>query len=89
MELFQQCFPAGVVNFISGHGRTVMNPIMASGKLDVLAFIGTNAAADSLQKAHPKPHRLRVCLGLDAKNPGIIFPSADMAVTIAECLLGW
>lgn len=44
-----------------------MSPIMASGLLDCLGFIGTNAAADALQKAHPAPHRLRVCLGLDAK----------------------
>lgn len=45
----------------------MMSPIMASGLLDCLGFIGTNAAADALQKAHPAPHRLRVCLGLDAK----------------------
>jgi glyceraldehyde-3-phosphate dehydrogenase (NADP+) len=52
---------------ISGSGREMMSPIMASGLLDCLGFIGTNAAADALQKAHPAPHRLRVCLGLDAK----------------------
>ena len=34
-----------------------------SGSLDVFAFIGTSKAADDLQKAHPKPHRLRICLG--------------------------
>lgn len=76
------------MNIISGSGRTMMNPIMASGKLDILAFIGTNAAADALQKAHPAPHRLRVCLGLDAKNPAIILPSADLNVAVSECVLG-
>ncbi len=45
-----------------------MDPIMKTGKVDVFAFIGTSQAADALQKAHPKPHRLRVCLGLEAKS---------------------
>lgn len=42
--------------------------IIIIGKIDVFAFIGTSHAADALQKAHPKPHRLRVCLGLEAKS---------------------
>jgi hypothetical protein len=45
-------------------------------------------AADALQKEHPKPHRLRVCLGLEAKNPAIILPDADLSVAIEECALG-
>jgi glyceraldehyde-3-phosphate dehydrogenase (NADP+) len=53
--------------------------------LDVFAFIGTSAAADDLQKAHPKPHRLRICLGLEAKNPAIILPDADLNVTVTIC----
>ena len=60
----------------------------ASGLLDCLGFIGTNAAADALQKAHPAPHKLRVCLGLDAKNPGIVLPSADLTIAVNECVLG-
>jgi glyceraldehyde-3-phosphate dehydrogenase (NADP+) len=88
LAAFQQCFPPGVVNIISGSGREMMQPIMASGLLDCLGFIGTNSAADALQKAHPAPHRLRVCLGLDAKNPGIILPSANLDVAVKECVLG-
>jgi glyceraldehyde-3-phosphate dehydrogenase (NADP+) len=87
-EVFQKVFPPGVVNIIAGAGRATVPPIMQSGKLDVFAFIGTSKAADELQKAHPKPHRLRICLGLEAKNPAIILPDADMKVTISECLLG-
>lgn len=51
---------------------------MSHPQLSIFAFIGTSDAADKLQKAHPKPHRLRVCLGLEAKNPAIILPSADI-----------
>jgi glyceraldehyde-3-phosphate dehydrogenase (NADP+) len=71
-EVFQKVFPPGVVNIIAGAGRSTVPAIMQSGKLDCFAFIGTSKAADELQKAHPKPHRLRICLGLEAKNPAIV-----------------
>jgi glyceraldehyde-3-phosphate dehydrogenase (NADP+) len=61
---------------------------MRSGKVDVLAFIGTSKAANSLQKEHPKPHRLRLVLGLEAKNPAIALPDADLELAVEECLIG-
>ncbi|KAL6073355.1 putative glyceraldehyde-3-phosphate dehydrogenase [Balamuthia mandrillaris] len=88
LQLFKDIFPPGVVNVISGSGRETLPPIMASGKMDILAFIGTSKAASALQKAHPKPHRLRVCLGLEAKNPAIILPDANLDVAVEECILG-
>jgi len=88
LELFQKIFPPGVVNVISGAGRVTMPALMKTGKIDVFAFIGTSKAADSIQQAHPNPHRLRVCLGLEAKNPAVILPDADLNVAVEECLLG-
>lgn len=88
LELFRDCFPPGVVNVIAGSGRETMPPLMKTGHVDVFAFIGTSKAADDLQKAHPKPHRLRVCLGLEAKNPAIVLPDADLATAVDECVLG-
>lgn len=29
-----------------------------------------------------------VCLGLDAKNPAIILPDADLDVAVKQCILG-
>jgi len=88
LEIFRDCFPKGVVNVISGRGRSTMPHIMGSGKIDVFAFIGTSKAADSLQKLHPQPHRMRVVLGLEAKNPGIVMPDADLDVAVTECVSG-
>jgi glyceraldehyde-3-phosphate dehydrogenase (NADP+) len=88
LKAFQQAFPPGVVNTLYGAGREITPPLMSSGKVDTLAFIGTSKAADSLQKAHPKPHRLRVTLGLEAKNPAIILPDADLDLAVAECIAG-
>jgi glyceraldehyde-3-phosphate dehydrogenase (NADP+) len=88
LEAFRDVFPEGVVNVVTGEGRTVIPPLMSSGKIDVLALIGTSRTADALKKAHPKPHRLRSVLGLEAKNPAIILPDADMDITVRECILG-
>jgi glyceraldehyde-3-phosphate dehydrogenase (NADP+) len=88
LEAFRDAFPPGVVNTVYGNGRTVSPPIMSSGRIDALAFIGSSRAASSLKKMHPKPHRLRSILGLEAKNAGIILPDADLALTVKECVLG-
>lgn len=88
LELFRDCFPPGVINFIYGRGSSIISPLMTTGKIDVLAFIGTSKVADTIKKDHPKPHRLRSVLGLDAKNPGIILPDADLTLAVQECLLG-
>ncbi|RPI79608.1 MAG: NADP-dependent glyceraldehyde-3-phosphate dehydrogenase [Desulfobacteraceae bacterium] len=88
LEAFQKAFPAGVINTVYGEGSKIIGPLMASGKIDVLAFIGTNRVADLLKKQHPKPHRLRCVLGLDAKNPAIVLPDADLDLAVKECLAG-
>jgi glyceraldehyde-3-phosphate dehydrogenase (NADP+) len=88
LEAFRDAFPAGVVNLIYGGGRTLVPALMATGKVDVLAFIGTSTAVDDLQKAHPRPHRLRLALGLEAKNPAIVLPDADLNLAVEECIVG-
>lgn len=88
LEAFQTCFPKGVVNVVFGRGRTVAAPIMQTGKIDVLALIGNSKSANALQEQHPKSNRLRLVLGLEAKNPAIILPDADLDLTIQECLAG-
>jgi len=88
MEAFRDSFPAGVVNTVYGSGSRVVGPMMESGKISCLAFIGSSGAADRLKKLHPAPHRLRSCLGLGAKNPAIILADADLDLTVRECLVG-
>ena len=88
LEAFQNSFPEGVVNVVYGRGRTLATPIMQSGRIDVLALIGNSKSANALQNQHPKSNRLRLVLGLEAKNPGIVLPDADLDLTINECLSG-
>jgi glyceraldehyde-3-phosphate dehydrogenase (NADP+) len=88
LEAFRDTFPPGVVNIVSGHGSEIVGPIVESGKVDVLAFIGSSKVANTLQKLHPRPARLRSILGLDAKNPAIVLADADLEVAVRECLTG-
>jgi glyceraldehyde-3-phosphate dehydrogenase (NADP+) len=88
LEAFRDSFPAGVVNTVYGEGQKVIQPLMESGRIDVLAFIGSSRVADILKKQHPKPHRLRCVLGLEAKNAGIVLKDADLDLAVKECTLG-
>ncbi len=88
LEAFKISFPKGVVNTLYGDGASIIPPVMSSGKVNVLAFIGTSHVADILKTAHPKPHRLRSVLGLEAKNTAIILSDADLETTISEVLAG-
>ena len=88
LEAFQNSFPAGVVNIIYGRGRTLATPIMETGKVDVLALIGNSKSANSIQANHPNKNRLRLVLGLEAKNPAIVLPDADLDLAISECIVG-
>jgi glyceraldehyde-3-phosphate dehydrogenase (NADP+) len=88
LEAFRDSFPAGVINIIYGRGRETVGALMESGRIDVFAFIGTNKGANDLKRLHPKPHRLKSILGLDAKNPAIVLPDADLDNAVTECLSG-
>ncbi len=88
LEAFQNSFPKGVINIIYGRGRVLATPIMQSGKIDVFALVGNSTSANALQSKHPKKNRLRMVLGLEAKNPAIVLPDADLDVTVDECISG-
>ncbi len=88
LEAFQESFPPGVVNVIFGRGRVLASPIMKTGKVDVLALIGNSKSANALINQHPKSNRLRLVLGLEAKNPAIVLPDADLDLAVKECISG-
>jgi glyceraldehyde-3-phosphate dehydrogenase (NADP+) len=88
LDAFKDSFPKGVINVIYGHGRDTAGRLMESGKIDVFAFIGTSKTANTLKKLHPRPNRLRSVLGLEAKNPAIILPDADLDLAVEECVMG-
>ena len=88
LDAFKESFPAGVVNIVFGRGRSIASPIMSSGKIDVLALIGHSSSAVAIQDKHPNKNKLRLALGLEAKNPAIILPDADLDIAVNECISG-
>jgi glyceraldehyde-3-phosphate dehydrogenase (NADP+) len=88
LEAFQKSFPKGVINIVYGRGRDVATPIMQSGKISILALIGNSKAAIALQDQSPNKNRLRLILGLEAKNPAIILKDANLDLAIQECISG-
>ena len=88
LNAFRESFPPGVVNIVFGRGREMASPIMKTGKVNVLALIGHSSSAISLQDLHPQKNRLRLVLGLEAKNPAIILDDADLDLAVNECING-
>lgn len=88
LEGLEECFPPGAIGLVSGDGKTIVEPLMRSGGIDVFAFIGTRPTANRLIALHPRRNRLRSVLGLGAKNPVIVLPDADLEVAVRESTLG-
>ena len=88
MEAFKEAFPPGVINVVFGRGRTLAGPIMKTGDVDVLALIGNSKSSNALAAQHPKSNRLRQVLGLEAKNPAIVFEDANLDKAIKQCVAG-
>ena len=88
MEVYAKHLPPGTINFFSGSGKKTMSPIMKTGLIDILAFIGSSKAADSIIKSHPYPHRLKVFLQLEGKNLGIVMSDADINTAVEQITIG-
>lgn len=88
LKAFAEAFPPGVINVINGDGRTTVGPMIESGEIHALAFIGTSRVANILKKQHPRPNRLRSILGMEAKNPAIVLNDADVGQAVNECVTG-
>ncbi len=88
LQAMQRAFPAGAIHVVQGDGPTVVGPMMTSGDVDVLAFIGTSPVANLLKRQHPHPNRLRCITGLEAKNPAVILADADLKTAVRECVSG-
>lgn len=88
LDIFADVFPKGVINPISGDGAEIITPLMKSGDIDALAFIGSAGVANLIVKSHPNQNRLKQILGLGAKNPAIVLPDADIDLAVEKCLQG-
>mmetsp|Transcript_48970 Transcript_48970/g.126277 ORF Transcript_48970/g.126277 Transcript_48970/m.126277 type:complete len:544 (+) Transcript_48970:82-1713(+) len=87
-QALRAALPPGVVNFVMGAGRKTMGPIMKTGLVDCLGFIGGAKATDALIVQHPQPHRLKIFSQLEGKNIAIVLPDADLDVAAEQIVMG-
>lgn len=75
--LMEAGVPAGVVNIVTGSGRTAGNAIARHPKVSKLAFTGSTEVGRKIMEAGAA-HIKRVSLELGGKSPNIIFEDADL-----------
>ena len=88
IECFEEAFPKGTVITLYGAGEDTLGPIVRTGRIETFAFIGGTNTVDRILIQNPVPHRVKLVLGLGAKNPAIVLPGADLATTIPACVKG-
>ncbi|QIX02396.1 hypothetical protein AMS68_007913 [Peltaster fructicola] len=71
-------FPPGVVNLVSGFGKTVGAAIAHHMDIDKVAFTGSTVTGRAVLRAAADSNLKKVTLELGGKSPNIIFPDADL-----------
>ncbi|EKE27466.1 MAG: hypothetical protein ACD_3C00205G0019 [uncultured bacterium (gcode 4)] len=85
---FMDCFPKWAVNIIYWKWKDIISPIIKSGKIANLAFIGSDKVADDIISQHPYPHKLNSVLWLWAKNAWVVMAWCDINSTVKQALAG-
>ncbi|GAQ03020.1 aldehyde dehydrogenase [Aspergillus lentulus] len=71
-------FPPGVINIISGFGRTAGAAIASHMDIDKVAFTGSTLVGRNILQAAAKSNLKKVTLELGGKSPNIVFEDADI-----------
>jgi len=71
-------FPPGVINVISGFGKTAGAAISSHMGIDKVAFTGSTAVGRQIMIAAAKSNLKKVTLELGGKSPNIVFDDADI-----------
>ncbi|KAL1852325.1 aldehyde dehydrogenase (NAD(P)(+)) ald5 [Paecilomyces lecythidis] len=81
-------FPPGVVNIISGFGRTAGAAISSHMDIDKVAFTGSTMVGRLILQAAAKSNLKKVTLELGGKSPNIVFDDADIDSAISWANFG-
>ncbi|KAI9885681.1 MAG: Double-strand break repair protein mre11a [Watsoniomyces obsoletus] len=71
-------FPPGVINIISGFGRTAGAALAAHMDVDKIAFTGSTMVGRQIMKAAASSNLKKVTLELGGKSPNIVFKDANI-----------
>jgi aldehyde dehydrogenase (NAD+) len=81
-------FPPGVLNVISGFGKTAGDAVARHLKIKKVAFTGSTATGRHIMKAAAESNLKKVTLELGGKSPNIVFDDAEIKKTISNVLVG-
>lgn len=76
-------FPPGVLNVISGFGKTAGAALSSHMDVDKIAFTGSTLVGRTIMKAAAASNLKKVTLELGGKSPNIVFDDADIEQTIS------
>jgi len=79
--------PAGVVNVVTGSGKTVGDRIASSPLVDKVAFTGSTEVGQQVMRAAASNVK-KISLELGGKSPNIIFADANMQGAVIGALFG-
>jgi len=77
--------PKGVVNFVSGSGKTLGNTLVSSPITDMVTLTGSVEAGQEIIKASAE-NVTKVSLELGGKAPAIVFDDADLDIAVKGVL---
>jgi len=76
-------FPPGVLNIISGFGKTAGAALSSHMDVDKIAFTGSTVVGRTIMKAAAASNLKKVTLELGGKSPNIVFNDADIEEAIS------
>lgn len=80
--------PPGVVNIVSGYGKTTGAAISEHPKIKKIAFTGSTAVGRTIMKAAAESNLKKVTLELGGKSPNIVFNDCEVEKTIQNLVAG-
>lgn len=81
-------FPPGVINVISGFGKTAGAAMSSHMDVDKVAFTGSTVVGRQIMKSAAGSNLKKVTLELGGKSPNIVFADADIDNAISWCNFG-
>ncbi len=79
-------FPAGVLNAVTGTGRTVGQTLVSSPDVNVISFTGSTETGEHI--ASTSAGLKKFTLELGGKSPNIVFADADLEKAVRGVLFG-
>ncbi len=86
VKIFQKAgVPAGVLSCVTGGGGEIGDYLVSHPKADIITFTGSSDTGAAIaQKGGMKP----LVFECGGNNPAVIFPDADMSLTVREIIKG-